>query len=537
MKKISFLILLPIFCSLPNEMISQGEISQGEIRRPNILFAISDDQSFSHTSFAGSKFVKTPAFDRVAIEGVYFNNCIAASPGCAPSRSSIVTGRYPWQNEQSGQHWSSYMKKYGSIVDVLKANGYATGKTGKGVQPFKYSESNTDSIFRVGDAAGPNLSEIVYEPNEVPTNGLHLDNYFENFKYFMENSRNDKPFFFWFGAFEPHLPYQKESWKSKNKVLESVSVPGFLPDSEIVRSDLLDYAVEIEWFDKHLEKMLDYLESIGELDNTIVIVTSDNGMPFPRAKANAYEYGIHVPLAIRYPFGFPGGRVVDDVVDFTDIAPTILDILDIVPFEMQPISGNSFINTLTSKSQGLVSEENKYAFSGRERHSSSRYENLGYPQRAVRSQEYLYIWNMKPERWPAGAPQKYSEIDSTVLLPINGIDHNDKYLPNGSFTDIDDCATKTFMLENCQDKLVLPYFELATRKRPEFELYNIQKDPYCLENLAGSAKFSCKEHELANILLKKLINTNDPRLVGSDKDIFDKYKRYFSIRKFPKPDN
>src|SRR5690625_635912 len=96
-------------------------------KRPNILFAISDDQSFMHTSFAGSKIVNTPAFDRIASEGVYFTNCIAGSPGCAPSRSSIVTGRHHWQNEQSGQHASSWMKKHVPFVDLLVHNGYATG--------------------------------------------------------------------------------------------------------------------------------------------------------------------------------------------------------------------------------------------------------------------------------------------------------------------------------------------------------------------------------------------------------------------------
>ena len=118
-------------------------------KRPNILFAISDDQSFAHTSFAGANFIQTPAFDRVAREGIYFNNCIAGSPGCAPSRSTIVTGRYHWQNEQSGQHASSWMKKYVPFIDLLDANGYITGRTGKGVAPFQYArdEKNIFGFF------------------------------------------------------------------------------------------------------------------------------------------------------------------------------------------------------------------------------------------------------------------------------------------------------------------------------------------------------------------------------------------------------
>ena len=125
-----------------------------EMQRPNILFAISDDQSFAHTSFTGCKFVNTPAFDRIASEGIYFNNCFAGSPGCAPSRSTIVTGRYHWQNEQSGQHASSWLKKYVPFIDLLEANGYRTGRTGKGVSPFQYARDENDSLWRKTDAGG-----------------------------------------------------------------------------------------------------------------------------------------------------------------------------------------------------------------------------------------------------------------------------------------------------------------------------------------------------------------------------------------------
>ncbi|MEO9893463.1 sulfatase [Aurantibacter sp.] len=506
-----------------------------EPKQPNILFVISDDQSFAHTGFAGAKFIKTPGFDRVATEGVYFKNFMASSPGCAPSRSSIVTGRYPWQNEQSGQHASSWMKKYVPFVDVLKENGYATGKTGKGVGPFKYAESEADSLWRKEDAAGPDYSEIVYERNDLSTTGLHPENYFENFKYFLNNARDTKPFFFWFGAYEPHLPYEAGSWKENGKNLNEPNIPKFLPESEIVRADILDYSVEIEWYDHHLSKMLDYLESIGELENTIIIVTSDNGMPFPRAKANAYEYGIHVPFAVRYPQKFPGGRVVDDLVDFSDVAPTILDIVNAKPLSMQPISGNSILPTLISDEQGLVSEENKYAFSGRERHSSSRHENWGYPQRAIRSNDFILIWNMKPDRWPAGAPQRIKNDSLNQLYPDLGIDSLGNHHSEWAFTDIDEIPTKAYMVEGHDNPSISNYLSLAVDKRPEFELFNINTDPACLDNLVGKKEFQDTEVELKNALKNKLVATKDPRVVGPDTEIFDSYIRYSKIRNFPNP--
>jgi len=514
--------------------------SKHEQKRPNILFAISDDQSFEHTSFSGCKFVRTPAFDRVASEGIYFSNCIAGSPGCAPSRSALVTGRHHWQNEQSGQHASSWLKKYMPFIDLLEGNGYATGRTGKGVSPFRYTRNENDSLWRATDAAGIEHSNIRYEngspDDERTAGGISALNYFENFKYFIENVRGDKPFFFWYGATEPHRDYELDSWKRNNKNLSDVSVPVFLPDHEIVRGDMLDYAVEIEWFDMHLKRMLIYLEEIGELENTIVIVTSDNGMPFPRAKANGYEYGVHVPFAVRFPKNFPGGRIVDDPIGFTDIAPTILELTKISTDGMLPISGKSILNILKSKNQGVVETSKKYVFAGRERHSSSRYMNWGYPQRIIRSKDYLLVWNMKPNRWPAGDPQSIKPGTTDELLPMYGIDENGKHHSEWAFTDIDAAPTKSFIIEQMNENIIKPFFDLAHAKRPEFEFFNIKDDPFCLNNISGKEEFAETETEMKSTLLEELKNSEDPRVVGPDKEIFDSYVRYSPIREFPIPE-
>lgn len=513
--------------------------AQPKAKRPNILFAISDDQSFAHTSFAGCRFVETPAFDRIAREGIYFNNCFAGSPGCAPSRSTIVTGRYHWQNEQSGQHASSWMKKYIPFIDLLEENGYQTGRTGKGVSPFQYARDGNDSLWRETDASGIRHSDIVYKKgtpgDERPANQIGPDNYFENFKYFMEHVRGEKPFFFWYGAKEPHLPYEQGSWKHNGKRLSDVQVPDFLPDHEIIRGDLLDYAVEIEWFDLHLMRMLSYLEETGELENTIVIVTSDNGMPFPRAKANGYEYGVHVPLAVRFPGYFPGGRIIDDPVSFADLAPTILELTGTGPEGMLPISGRSITNLLTSEGQGIVDRSRQYIYAGRERHSSSRYMNWGYPQRVIRSIDFLLIWNMKPERWPAGDPQRLVPGTSDERFPMYGIDESGKHISEHAFTDIDAIPTKAFIVEHHADQAYARYFQWATAKRPEFELYHTAKDPYCLENLSGDPSYRAVERKMKKALHDELVRSGDPRITGPDKEVFDSYLRYSPMREFPNP--
>ncbi|MCF8224415.1 MAG: sulfatase [Bacteroidales bacterium] len=510
-----------------------------EPAQPNILLAISDDQSYNHTSFTGCGFVGTPAFDRIASEGIYFTNCYAGSPGCAPSRSALVTGRHHWQNEQSGQHASSWMKKYVPFVDMLDSAGYYTGRTGKGVSPFRYARSEEDSLMRSTDAAGIEHSRITYNDeteDERFADQISSVNYFENFKYFMEQQEEGKPFFFWYGSTEPHRAYEQDSWKRFGKDPADVEVPGFLPDHDVIRRDLLDYAVEIEWFDLHLSRMIAYLEEIGELENTIIIVTSDNGMPFPRAKANGYDHGVHVPLAVLYQKAFPGERVVDDLVSFADFAPTILELSGASPCGMLPMRGKSFLQILKSKKQGIVDNSKNYVFAGRERHSSSRHLNWGYPMRIMRSRDYLFIWNMKPDRWPAGAPQRIDPENPGLLLPMYGLDENGKHHSEWAFTDVDAAPSKSFLVEYMDDPGIRPFFDLSYLKRPEFEMYYVPEDPGCVNNLYGDPAHREMQVVLKKRLIKELADSKDPRIAGPDKEIFDSYVRYSRMRAFPKPD-
>lgn len=505
-----------------------------EKKRPNILIAISDDQSYPHTSFAGSKFVNTPAFDRIAREGVYFTNCYAGSPGCAPSRSALITGRHHWQNEQSGQHASSWMKKYIPFVDELEKNGYAIGRTTKGVGPFQYARNEEDSLWRKEDAAGPAYDVAKYDEfnDERFASGISNSNYAENFKYFIDNIKGDRPFFYWYGAKEPHLQYEKGSWERRGKKLEDAEVPAFLPDNDVIRGDLLDYAVEIEWFDLHLQRILEYLEEIGELENTIVIVTSDNGMPLPRAKANCYDYGIHVPMAIRYPKEIKGGTINNTLVGFIDLAPTILEATKVKPKTMMPIVGKSIWDLLTTNKEN----DKRVVFSGRERHSSSRYLNWGYPQRAVRKGDYLFIWNVVPERWPSGAPQG-TDPETHQLNPLYDMDDDENKIGENIFSDIDASPTKSFLIKNHDDEEIQKYLMLACEKRPKYEMYNVIKDMDCMENLAGNPEFKEIEEDLKKTLFHELKKTKDYRVSKDSFDTFESYLRYSRMRTYPKPDN
>ena len=488
--------------------------------RPNILIAISDDQSFPHCGAYGSDWLATPAFDKIAEDGILFMNCIAPSPGCAPSRSSMMLGRYPWQNEQAGQHQEEYPKKFVTFPDMLEKSGYHIGYTGKGCGPFNWEKSG-----RTRNPVGPAYNDIRYRddsPNGPPANGINRINYAENFKAFYLEKDPGQPFFFWYGATEPHRAYEQNSGIRLGKQMADAVVPSFLPDVDTIRGDLLDYAVEVEWFDLHLQSILNFLKEKGELENTLVIVTSDNGMPFPRAKANTYEYGIHLPLAIAWPSGIDPGRIVEDPVSFVDFAPTILELAGgDLHKGMLPIYGKSLLNILASGSSGLIDESRTAVYSSRERHSSSRWNNLGYPQRAIRTADFLYILNMKPERWPAGAPVRLDE------------DGNPE--PGVAYHDIDGSPSLQYLYRHRKDGQIKPHLDAATAIRPAMELFDIRKDPYCLVNLAEDGQYQNIMEDLHSQLKAFLVETEDPRMVGEDPDIFESYKRYAHIRNFPKP--
>ncbi|MEM7374850.1 MAG: sulfatase [Bacteroidota bacterium] len=492
------------------------------ISGPNILLAISDDQSYPHTSIYGFQSVQTPAFDRIAKEGVLFTQAFAGSPGCSPSRAALLTGRHCWQLEHAGTHASFFSPKYVSYPDLLKEAGYAVGYTGKGWGPGDWKESG-----RANNPAGPEWNLHTLSSEE----GISNKDYSANFRSFLESRDSDQPFCFWFGAHEPHRKFGDGLGLKAGKQLSSVDVPGFLPDAEVVRSDILDYCHEIEWFDKHLGHMIHLLEEAGELDNTLILVTSDNGMAFPRAKATAYEYGVHVPLAIRWGKAVPAGRTVDDLIGFVDLAPTILEATGVAHPETHPMIGKSILSLLKSDKSGIVEPARTAVFSSRERHSSSRYHTLGYPQRVMRTHEYAYIRNFKPERWPSGAPVKYGVGNYPQK---DAIQKQELGPEHGGYHDIDACPTLSYLIEQRESPDVSPYFHLSVDHRPSEELFNIQEDPFCLKNLATDPTYLSVLESLRTQLMEELTKTGDPR-VNENGDIWETYPRLSRLRAFPEP--
>jgi N-sulfoglucosamine sulfohydrolase len=470
--------------------------------RPNVLVFITDDQAFPYASAYGSRLVRTPAFDRVAREGALFTQAFAASPGCSPSRAAFLTGRHPWQLREAGTHSSSFPADLPVLPDVLEAAGYAVGTTGKGWGPGDWKISG-----RKRNPAGP---AFVGHEAATPPPGADKRDYTANFRDFLATVPAEQPFFFWLGTTEPHAPFSPASLGGPSEADVAASIPEFLPDRPAVREDLRAYAAEIELADRHLAATLHALEMAGRLDNTLVIVTSDNGIPLPRGKANLYDAGTRVPLAIRWPAGVAPGRTLEHVVSLLDITHTIYTATGVTP--PPGLVGRDLTPVLRTAAISLPTDG--AVFTARERHSYARKDNLGYPARAVRTDRYLYIRNYAPDRWPAGDPQGAEKSAY-------------------GFYDIDETATKALFCtpQTSNDPVLDRFRELALGLRPAEELYDTAVDPGNLHNLATDSAHEGTLATLRNRLQAEQQRTGDLRLTNpSAAEVWETFPRYGKMR-------
>jgi len=330
-----------------------------------------------------------------------------------------------------------------------------------------------------------------------------------------------KPFCFWFGGYDPHRGYKWQSGVKSGMKLEDVEVPACLPDSEEVRTDICDYYWEVQRFDTEVGGLLKMLEEAGELDNTLVVISGDNGLPFPRCKSNLYDTGTNAPLAACWPAAVKGGRVVEDFISLSDLAPTFLEAAGLKPTAQ--MTARSFLNILRSGKSGRVDRKRDHVLTGKERHVVCQETGTGgYPMRAIRTHDFLYIRNFKPERWPAGAPKGYAQsIDINVARPRG---------THFGYADVDAAPTKSYMLKYRNDPKLKRLFELGFGKRPAEELYDLDKDPDQLNNVAGKSEYAQVKKNLAEALMTELKETNDPRVLGKG-DAFDQYPYYGNLPK------
>jgi arylsulfatase A-like enzyme len=463
--------------------------------RPNILFAIADDWGL-HAGAYGTRWVKTPAFDRIAREGLLFMNAYTPMAKCAPSRACILTGRHLWQNEEAGNHLAVFPPKLKSWPEVLMEQGWHMGVTGKGWAPGIAHDTNGKPRLITGRPFNQRQAP-------PPTRAISHNDYAANFKDFLEAAPQDTPWCFWYGATEPHRGYEFQSGVNQaGKQLSDIDrVPAYWPDHETVRHDLLDYAFEVEHVDDHLGRMIAELDRRGLLERTLIIVTSDHGMPFPRVKGYAYHDANHVPLAVRWGAGIRNpGRRVEDFVDFTDLAPTMLEVAGIVEVSsgMWPITGKSWQPIFESERSGRIVPARDHVLIGKERTDVGRPHNWGYPIRGIVTATHLYLRNYEPARWPAGNPET-------------------------GYLDTDGSPTKSLILERGRRDRADKFWQLNFGLRPAEELYDLRSDADCVRNLAPDPAQAERAAALRERMETALKAQGDPRMFGHGR-IFDEYK-------------
>ena len=443
-----------------------GCARQVDLAPPNILILMSDNHSWNHLGCYGDATVQTPNIDKVAEEGVRFTHAFCPAPSCTPARAAMLTGQDIWRLEEGANLWGTIPSRFAVYTDLLEEAGYLVGYEGKGWGPGDYTAG--------GWSRNP------------------AGNRYGSFEEFYNERERGQPFCYWFSSRDPHRPYRTDGGKEAGYDLDSISVPPYLPDVPAVRGDIADYYAEIQHFDMEVGEHLGLLSEFGVVDDTVIIIASDNGWQMPRGLANLYDSGTRLPLIVSMPNRFPGGRVVDDFVSLTDFAPTVLDMAGLpIPEDM---TAKSLVPILASDRGGIVDSLRSFVVTARERHAFARQGGPGYPARALRTRDHLYIRNYAPDLWPAGDPPLYGDVDAHMLQ-----------FPS---------PTKMFLLQRADDPEYRSLFDLAFLKRPAEELYDLKADPYQMANVAEDPAYGSARTGLSAQLDEYLRRTRDPREVG-----------------------
>ena len=443
-----------------------GCAPQAELDPPNILILMSDNHSWNHLGCYGDATLKTPNIDQVAEQGVRFTHAFCPAPSCTPARAAMLTGQDIWRLEEGANLWGTMPSRFAVYTDLLEEAGYLVGYEGKGWGPGDFEAG--------GWARNP------------------AGQRYGSFEEFYNERERGQPFCYWFSSRDPHRPYRADGGAEAGFDLDSISVPPYLPDVPAVRGDIADYYAEIQHFDTEVGEYLGLLSEFGATDDTVVIIASDNGWQMPRGLANLYDSGTRLPLIVSMPSRFPGGRVIDDFVSLSDFAPTILELAGLpIPEDM---TASSLVPILTSDQQGVLDSQRSFVVTARERHAFVRQGGPGYPARALRTRDFLYIRNFLPDLWPAGDPPLFGDVDAHML-----------HYPS---------PTKIFLLQRPDDPVYGSLFDLAFSKRPAEELYDLSADPYQMQNVAADPTHESTKAELSAQLHEYLRSTEDPREVG-----------------------
>jgi N-sulfoglucosamine sulfohydrolase len=386
--------------------------------RPNLLLIVTDDESWFEHDIYGQSNLHTPNFNRIAEQGILFNNAFVSAPSCGPSRAALLTGRNFWELEQGAFMLSYLPKKFRMFPSLLEDDGYRVGFTGKCWGPGIFPLEGQPWM------SGQKYYDVKIDDFE---NRRYLDQHDVpgNFAAFLDERDADAPFVFWAGVSEPHAPWAKEG-EAKQMLLDEYGVtleqlfehPSFRAEN----THPAGFYYEILDADRQTGEMLDELEKRKLLENTIVIYIGDNGSCYisegnNKGKASPYDAGSHVPMALMWQGTVPAGRMVDDFVNAIDIAPTMLEAAGMpVP---DTISGKSFLDLIRSNKSGRIDPERDFVMTGNEWHTQPK------TYRTIRDQRYAYIVKYPNSERPELIEELY-DLENDLWQEQNLI-HNPEY--------------------------------------------------------------------------------------------------------------
>ena len=441
--------------------------------RPNVIFFIADDVSWNDYGCYGNPAVRTPHIDALAKNGIRFDQAYLTASSCSPSRSSIITGRYPHNNGKAAELHQPISWNIPWFPELLRDAGYYTAISGK--------HHMTATKGPKGETRPKPFDKV--DGGRIKGNSGGHANWVKT----TQERPADQPFFFWFAAYDAHRGWDADrQWDvdrygPKHKA-KDVVVPPFLVDGPATREDLASYYNEITRFDHYIGAVVAELKSQGELDNSLIFVLADNGRPFPRAKTRIHDSGMKTALVAHWPKGVKKpGSASDSLVSVIDLAPTVLSVAGLKPTpSMQGVSMQPLFENPSSAIR-------KYAFS---EHNWHDYEAHG---RGIRGNGFLFVKNSRPYlalQGPADSVRSPSHVSLQAMRDAEQLTPAQK------------------------DVFLTP--------RPLFEFYDLKSDPHQLNNLAGNAEFATQQKELAVTLGTWIDETHDSVPADISHDSFDR---------------
>lgn len=441
--------------------------------QPNVLIIMADDCTFSDLPAYGGKNAKTPNLDAFAAESMVFNRAYLCSAMCQPCRAELYTGQYPMRNGCAWNH-SASRRTTTSLPHYMGDLGYRTGIAGK--------------IHVAPSSAFPFESIAGFDKNCVrdPTQEHTLEHVAEFI------SRGDKqPFCMVVALVEPHVPWVMGDPSAYP--VDQLQLPPHIADTPRTRKDFAAYLAEITYMDQQVGELLQTLKASGKADNTLVLFSSEQGAQFPGCKWTNWDTGVHTALMARWPGKIKSGRRTDALVQYADVAPTLVDAAG-GDWEELPTDGTSFLGVL----RGEAASHRNFAYGMHNNYP----EGPPYPIRSITDGKYHYIRNLTPE-------MLYIEKH---LMGVKG----DGKLNNRYWQDWVWASTEN---DRAYD-LVQRY-----QSRPSVELFDLSADPFEMHNLAGDADYAGTIAELGGELDRWMQSQGDPGIEQDTKQAHHAAKR------------